>query len=43
MKLASMVSAIAIVSGAAAAVSAGESAGGIAIGPRCPPPSRRPR
>lgn len=36
MKLASMVSAIAIVSGAAAAVSAGESAGGIAIGSKVP-------
>ena len=36
MKLASMVSAIAIVSGAAAAVSAGESTGGIAIGTKVP-------
>ena len=36
MKLASMVSAIAIVSGAAAAASAGESAGGIAIGSKVP-------
>jgi thiol-disulfide isomerase/thioredoxin len=36
MKLASMVSAIAIVSGAAAAVLAGESTGGIAIGSKVP-------
>ena len=36
MKLASMVSAIAIVTGAAAAVSAGESTGGIAIGSKVP-------
>ena len=36
MKLASMVSAIAIVTGAAAAVSAGESTGGIAIGTKVP-------
>jgi len=36
MKLASMVSAIAIVSGAAVAVSAGESTGGIAIGTKVP-------